>query len=379
RPDLRQSFDLNLDAGQSGYRAWLDTRGAAEIPLKLRAVTDSSQFLQADEYGVDLLSLLGRLLGVESQSSAMDQALEQLRGPLRQWLLVTNDRVEAEANLAIWFGLKLARNVALSQHAAKYLCLKVVQMPGLLNWQLILYKLDSELHKEYDLGTKEGISQYSQWLGDARIAEDFSALLTNRSQVVSREYGVNIIGLGNRTLGIGEDVRCVVKCLELAEIPFCVINYPEESSSDKNDELNSDYIRAELIYNISIFVMPVNEVLRFFLEKESLVKGQYNIAYSPWELPYMPEEHLAVFNVVDELWCSSQYIQSGVPSKFQNRTVLLPLSFNFTQLSQSATVKKNRAFSFLFIFDSLSFPSRKNPQVVINAFKQALGRILMLN
>ncbi len=187
--------------------------------------------------------------------------------------------------------------------------------------------------------------------------------------------GVNLIGFAYGEFGIGEDVRMAVLACESVGIPFAVYNI---SPGDKVSQLDRSIIRHvsdDLKYDTNIFCLTGFDTVKFFLELGSdIFCGRYNIGYWPWELPRWPDAWQDAYNLVDEVWASTQYsaesfkVNSPVPVLHMPFVVNIGAMGNYRRKDFNLTENK---FIFVFAFDFNSYYARKNPEAPVKAFKLA--------
>jgi glycosyltransferase involved in cell wall biosynthesis len=109
---------------------------------------------------------------------------------------------------------------------------------------------------------------------------------------------------------------------------------------------------------------------------EDFFRGRYIIGAWAWELPRLPDEYLAAFGWVHEVWAASRFIQGAVAEKSPVPVVRMPYP---VRVAPTAGAGRNRfqlptdRFLFLTMYDALSIQERKNPQGAIEAFHKAFG------
>ncbi len=187
-------------------------------------------------------------------------------------------------------------------------------------------------------------------------------------------FGVNLFGYAHGELGIGEDVRMLALTLEKAGIPFCVINIKLGENVSQRDISATHWVAEEPRYGISVFCMTGIEFLRAYLEfGADSFQGRYTIGQWPWELPRWPESWEHCYSLVDEIWgisefTSTSYKRAPVPVT----TIPLPVIVEpVAERSRSDFGLPADDYLFVFSFDMLSTPTRKNPAGLIDAFHQA--------
>ena len=188
--------------------------------------------------------------------------------------------------------------------------------------------------------------------------------------------GINIIGSADGVSGIGEDARALTEVLLKAGIQHSIFNvrYPAEIvTTDQSGR--ETYFADRPLYPINIFCLPAFETVRLKLgHGESLFAGRYNIGYWPWELTNLPPEWRFAFDLVDEVWASSQFLFDVFQRLTSKPVVHMPphvyvpdiVPFDRESFGLSATDA-----IFLCMFDFNSYVARKNPQAAVEAFQLA--------
>ena len=188
--------------------------------------------------------------------------------------------------------------------------------------------------------------------------------------------GINVIGSADGVSGIGEDARTLTEVLLSAGIQQSIFNvrYPTEIvTTDQSGR--ETYFADRPLYPINIFCLPAFETVRLKLgHGENLFAGRYNIGYWPWELTSLPPAWRFAFDLVDEVWASSQFLLDVFQRLTSKPVVHMPphvsvpdiASFDRESFGLSPT-----DVIFLCMFDFNSYVARKNPQATIAAFQIA--------
>lgn len=213
-----------------------------------------------------------------------------------------------------------------------------------------------------------------------------SALRTKRAapaEVTQGEkpFGLNIYGFAYGELGIGEDLRMAVECCEAANIPFHVVNVDAGSARQADMHLKGKVSESTELppYNTNLFCLPAfDTVSRVFMQKGAAVfEGYRNIGWWPWELAVFPKAWRPhAFELVDEVWASSQFLYDMYKKATNKPVKLVPLAVSVERMKpypRSYYGLAEGKFLFLYIFDFNSSVARKNPMAALQAFKQAFA------
>ncbi|WP_205619101.1 glycosyltransferase [Halomonas halocynthiae] len=187
-------------------------------------------------------------------------------------------------------------------------------------------------------------------------------------------WGVNLVGYARGELGIGEDVRMVARALEVAKVPFCILNVEPGANVSQKDATVEHWIVEKPVYAMNLFCMTGIEMARMTAEKGlSLLIGRYNIGLWPWELPTWPTPWHHAWNLVDELWGISHYTaQAYADAPVPVLAMPLPVVVDrVAELGRGHWGLPQDAYLFVFSFDMNSTLARKNPIATVNAFLEA--------
>lgn len=189
--------------------------------------------------------------------------------------------------------------------------------------------------------------------------------------------GLNLIGYIRAEMGLGEAARGYAHAMSEAGVPFAVVDYSSGNPARMGDDswvhkattsppygTNLIHINASLIRD-AVGTMPVE-----------LFAGRYAIGYWAWELPEFPDEWLGAFDVVDEVWVPSAFVQDSISRKSPVPVVRIPHAVKIPTgpfLPRSHFGLADDAYTFVTMYDGHSVRERKNPDAVVRAFKDAFG------
>jgi glycosyltransferase involved in cell wall biosynthesis len=107
----------------------------------------------------------------------------------------------------------------------------------------------------------------------------------------------------------------------------------------------------------------------------AVFEGYRNIGWWPWELAVFPKAWRPyAFELVDEVWASSQFLFDMYQQATDKPVKLVPLAVSVARMKpypRSHYGLPEGKFLFLYIFDFNSSVARKNPMASVQAFKQA--------
>jgi glycosyltransferase involved in cell wall biosynthesis/GT2 family glycosyltransferase len=192
---------------------------------------------------------------------------------------------------------------------------------------------------------------------------------------IPADFGVNLIAYIRAEMGLGTAARGVAHALEAAQIPFNILNFEHSNPSLHRDE---SWRRKEVTsssYDFTLFaVNPDNLANARERVQKKAVKDRYSIGYWFWELPEIPDDWQPSFDLVDEVWAASRFVQDSISRKSTIPVFRVPVPIRLGPTDrfsrQGFGLPENR-FLFLTMADTLSHTERKNPRGVVRAFKKA--------
>ena len=202
--------------------------------------------------------------------------------------------------------------------------------------------------------------------------------------------GVNLIGYIRSEHGLGEACRLTADALNDSGIEWSAFDWEINNPSRQNDDTWSKKIKASINYNISIFNINADQMNVAKQYLPSAAWDGYRIGIWYWELTEFPEQWRDAFNLVDEIWAPTRYIQETLKKKSTVPIYYMPPGIR----RDEPKVEYNRdyfglpkeTFLFLNFYDAYSYTSRKNPTAAVTAFQMAfepddmsVGLVLKIN
>jgi glycosyltransferase involved in cell wall biosynthesis len=184
--------------------------------------------------------------------------------------------------------------------------------------------------------------------------------------------GVNVLGYLRAELGVGEAARRLVRGLEEGAIPHTTITYRRTNSRQDHPFPERSAVAA---YDTNVLCVNADQLPHLHAEAAELFAARYTVGLWFWEVSAFPEIFHGAFDLVDEVWVGSEFVQRALAAHTSKPVHVVPLPVDAPsphELSRSAVGLSDR-FTFLFSFDFLSVVERKNPQAVIEAFSRAFA------
>lgn len=191
-----------------------------------------------------------------------------------------------------------------------------------------------------------------------------------------RRLGVNVAGHLNSEKGVGEAVRSTIRTLEAARIPYVLNNFHDPGAV--NNDTTFRNFSEHNPYKVNLIVLGTDALSHFVKEKGwRYFANHRNIGHWAWELADFPAEWSPNFELFDEIWVASPFIQEALAKLAPIPVIAVP----YTVTGQLPTHLWHRfhfglpkgTFVFLFIFDFHSYVERKNPLGLIESFKRAFS------
>lgn len=216
--------------------------------------------------------------------------------------------------------------------------------------------------------------------GDCELAElPDHQTLGNYAAPQTNQFGVNLVAYIRASMGVGEAARGNAAGLQASGIPFAIINY-EHGNPARMDNMRWQQKETQnLDYNINLIHINADHLpdVAENLGRNAL-SGRYNIGYWAWEMPEFPDQWLDSFNLLDEVWVPSTFVNRAVAAASPVPVITIPHIIEPNMIGANKYSRAwfgiNRsAFVFLSLFDTHSISMRKNPFGSIAAFKKAFA------
>ncbi len=188
-------------------------------------------------------------------------------------------------------------------------------------------------------------------------------------------FGVNIVGYLRGEFGLAESARMYARALIDSGTPVALHTLDLGVPHSMADTTFDGKFCADLPEHVVIiFINPdyfdaaVREI------GHAKLQGKYVIACWFWELERLPETWLPVLSRVDEILAASEFIADAIAGASSLPVLKAPVplpAMPRADIGRDAFGMTSGAFVFLFTFDFNSWVERKNPQAVLDAFRQA--------
>jgi glycosyltransferase involved in cell wall biosynthesis len=225
---------------------------------------------------------------------------------------------------------------------------------------------------------------FNRWMWTSGLSEGTAAITTlpassgvlsrARSIGENRPFGVNLVGYLDAEMGLGETGRQLKTALEEEGIPVQTVSY----DSTTGIRGGPNFAVSEHPYFFNILVLSPDQIPRLTADLGAdFLDGHYNIGQLYWESDAITADHDRWVQSLDEVWTATTYMQQTF-EQFHNVPVSRipsPLVFDVPPSSAAERTRLgfDERFTFLFSFDFMSEPDRKNPIGLVDAYSLAFG------
>ncbi|MCB0350830.1 MAG: glycosyltransferase [Bdellovibrionales bacterium] len=186
-------------------------------------------------------------------------------------------------------------------------------------------------------------------------------------------FGVNLSGFLQSERGMGVSARGSYRCLKEAGVPFTLNNVIDPNSANVI-KINENEFSDDNPFQFNLIHVNPSDMNMFFHRRGGhYCRGRYNIGFWAWEFSEFPQKYDSVFDFIDEVWVPSTFVQKAMSRSVPIPVVCMPHIVDSSYFEEPHAPKKkiNDAFTFSFCFDYASSMTRKNPEGLVRAFKQA--------
>ncbi len=189
------------------------------------------------------------------------------------------------------------------------------------------------------------------------------------------EPDATVIGYLRLALGIGEAGRQTLRTLAHAGLDARGLPIQLNSNSARVDDSLEPLLDTAAPARFQVFNINSDQLPQVVKHLDPVLRPDaYRIMVPFWELENLPESWLGAFDLVDEVWAPTRFIQATLARKVTKPVLRMPLLLHFEPPQPADRERfglpKDRSL-FFFAFDYFSFIERKNPMAVVRAFKQA--------
>lgn len=190
-------------------------------------------------------------------------------------------------------------------------------------------------------------------------------------------FGWNVVAYANAELGVGEAGRRTASMVLRTGLPTSLVAAPSGHFS-REDHRPKLRVSKELRFENSIVCVNADQVPRVdAIMRLDRLRGR-KIGLWFWELSEFPDMWRSSFDMVDEVWATSEFTRAAIQAATDKPVRVVPLPIEIPSNRTSFTPRSlglgdSEAFTFVANFDYLSLYRRKNPVGVIHAYMSAFA------
>lgn len=197
-------------------------------------------------------------------------------------------------------------------------------------------------------------------------------------QILTRppSAGVLFIGYVEASLGLGELLRGLIRAACGTRVPFAIHPYNRNVEDRRLGAFEQDRYDLDNRYLINVMELAADQLpLLLDYLGEWRVGSSYNILRTYWELPEASPAWAASLKAVDEIWAPNPFVAEAFKTIYDGPIGIVPpcveLDSTAAGSNRAEFALKDGVFYFIFTFDYFSYPARKNPLGVVEAFQAA--------
>ena len=231
------------------------------------------------------------------------------------------------------------------------------------------------IKKHIPSGFKNSIKQFLNFLKKKKMLKKSQSILPYDKERYPK--GINLIGDIQAETGLGQSMRILANILDKNDIPFDIIQVSQPGGL-KGDNHTWDYkITDQPLYDTNLIHINASEWVENYLRLDAdILNYRKNIAYWLWELEEFPKKWRDCIKTVDEVWAPSEFVCNSVRACTDKPVWKIPYAI---EVSAPAEYTREHfglpedVFLYLVMYDCHSVSERKNPQGMVEAFKQAFS------
>lgn len=195
--------------------------------------------------------------------------------------------------------------------------------------------------------------------------------------------GVNIVGYLDAIFGVGEVARLLATAFEQSGIPLAAVNHLETISRHWVPFASKPITEAK--YDVNVLCVNAAQTVDVAEQMgPELFAGRRTVGLWFWEVEAFELPTPGALDLLDEVWVASDFTRDALRAVCDKpiRTVPVPVVARTGSATRAELGLPEDAFLFLFTFDYLSVPPRKNPAGLVEAYTRAFpptdGAVLVL-
>ncbi|TPJ29990.1 glycosyltransferase [Mesorhizobium sp. B2-8-3] len=189
--------------------------------------------------------------------------------------------------------------------------------------------------------------------------------------------GISLIGYPFAEMGVGEAMRSLARSIESVGANYEVVNFDEQVRSSQKDRTLENRLTDAPSKSVNVFCVNADMLMSTMRGVGTgVLHNRYNVIRPFWELSRIHPRWIEGLKQVDEIWAPTSFVADAFISGIDREVIHIPVS-----VSVPSDVRPDRdrfgistdATAFLFAFDFSSYPARKNPGAVLEAYRRAFA------
>jgi glycosyltransferase involved in cell wall biosynthesis/SAM-dependent methyltransferase len=250
-----------------------------------------------------------------------------------------------------------------------------------------VYDMRPDLQAAFPVSAKDGEHRYLDWAKDGVLGTDRTevelSVLTGAARVAAAPApvltdaglpAVQAVGYFKAELGMGEYGRQLVAAVQATGAPVSTTTWTDTISRQEHEFEDQQGAGAAAV---NLLVVNADQTPVFAAAAgPDFFAGRYTVGAWAWEVEDFPEAYDPAFDVVDEIWAISSFTRDAVARRTGKPVFAVPPPVTVPVVDPTITradLGLPEGFLFLFSYDFLSIPKRKNAQGVVDAFTSAFA------
>ncbi len=204
---------------------------------------------------------------------------------------------------------------------------------------------------------------------------DWSRLADRPEPAVDATAGVNLVGYIRAEMGVGEATRGQAQAMTDVGIPFVTLDYEAGNPARMTDTTFVHTVVSEPRYDVNLVYVNADVLGKAMASLPRTIRqGRYTIGQWAWEMPDFPDHLAPSFDLVDEVWCPSEFVRESIARKSPVPVIRMPHAIRVPAgplAGRGHLGLPVGPYQFLMMYDVNSVTERKNPRGAFEAFAAA--------